>query len=67
MDYFILSLVINIILFIVSLFFYDRYKKFKELLSNIIDLLEMINESLEDNKINQNELKEIIKRLKTII
>jgi len=67
MDYFILSFIINIILFIVSLFFYDRYKKFKELLSNIIDLLEMINESLEDNKINQNELDDIIKKLKSII
>ena len=63
----IVAAVISIILLIASIYFGNKYRKFKRKLSILAELINEVNEAIADNKITKKEIGEIMEKATKLI
>lgn len=63
----ILALILTAILSIISLYFRSKYKLFKELVQEFVNVVSSLLDMIEDDKITDDEIKEFMISVKYLI
>lgn len=59
--------IINVVLFVLATVFGGGLIKYKNKAKQLIDLIEAVSDAVEDNKVSEKELKDIIAKGKKLI
>lgn len=63
----ILALILTAILSIISLYFRSKYKFFKDITQEFVNVVSSLLEMIEDDKITEDEIKEFMTSIKYLI